>query len=344
MAEPALMKKARTCITPSMLVVLQSAFDLHGGHPSAPVRQSLAMQLGMTPKSVQVWFQNRRQKLRAMHPHPASSRPGPGALLGSSRMHFNSLLGSAALDGMSASSPAADAEDPSPVLRSTRLLPSDLLRSPPGGGVATTLSPALSPALLSALTSLVGRGGASSADALLNRAMLSSLPRHLVTELANLTSAEHELMLLASHLSKRKAQLVANIARHEATGVFKLNGTTDASNLASAPPTDSTLIDQDGQLSPAATTDRPWKPDVSSSSSPALEQETSNTSVPKGESASDAPRTPGRQHLDGQANPPSKATPEDGDSAPAAALSGLHLLSSMATNITSAPAMAISAA
>ena len=29
------------------------------------MRQGLAVQLGMTPKSVQVWFQNRRQKLRA---------------------------------------------------------------------------------------------------------------------------------------------------------------------------------------------------------------------------------------------------------------------------------------
>ena len=37
---------------------------MHVGHPSNEVRQSLANQLQMTPKSVQVWFQNRRQKLR----------------------------------------------------------------------------------------------------------------------------------------------------------------------------------------------------------------------------------------------------------------------------------------
>ena len=50
---------APTCSSHRRLAV-RSAFELHGGHPSAAARQSLALQLGMTPKSVQVWFQARR--------------------------------------------------------------------------------------------------------------------------------------------------------------------------------------------------------------------------------------------------------------------------------------------
>lgn len=54
-------KKKRTRTSPYQLDVLQQTFE-SDPMPSASVRLSLAARLGMTSRSVQVWFQNRRAK------------------------------------------------------------------------------------------------------------------------------------------------------------------------------------------------------------------------------------------------------------------------------------------
>ena len=54
---------------------VRSAFDMHTGHPSNEVRLNLANQLYMSPKSVQVWFQNRRQKLRGQQQQSIDNQP-----------------------------------------------------------------------------------------------------------------------------------------------------------------------------------------------------------------------------------------------------------------------------
>jgi len=53
----------RSTFTPEQLSVLESAF-LVNPLPALAMRHSLAEQLGLTPRTVQVWFQNRRQKVK----------------------------------------------------------------------------------------------------------------------------------------------------------------------------------------------------------------------------------------------------------------------------------------
>ncbi|KAM0684132.1 hypothetical protein MDAP_000872 [Mitosporidium daphniae] len=54
-------KKKRTKTSPYQLEVLQSTFETDP-MPSTGIRAALALHLGMTSRSVQVWFQNRRAK------------------------------------------------------------------------------------------------------------------------------------------------------------------------------------------------------------------------------------------------------------------------------------------
>ncbi|KAL6061706.1 Antirepressor regulating drug resistance protein [Balamuthia mandrillaris] len=56
------MKKRRRTSS-EQLRLLESEFEINQ-HPSLTVRTQLAIQLGMTPRSVQIWFQNRRAKYR----------------------------------------------------------------------------------------------------------------------------------------------------------------------------------------------------------------------------------------------------------------------------------------
>eukprot|EP01104_Vermistella_antarctica_P000092 TRINITY_DN1009_c0_g1_i1.p1 TRINITY_DN1009_c0_g1~~TRINITY_DN1009_c0_g1_i1.p1 ORF type:complete len:351 (+),score=67.42 TRINITY_DN1009_c0_g1_i1:139-1191(+) len=53
--------RARRRTTPSQLLDLQQLYDINP-RPSAHQRATLAKQIGMTPRRVQVWFQNRRSK------------------------------------------------------------------------------------------------------------------------------------------------------------------------------------------------------------------------------------------------------------------------------------------
>ncbi|KAI9097334.1 homeobox domain-containing protein, partial [Phlyctochytrium arcticum] len=56
-------KKKRVRTTATQLAILQQAF-MADPMPSAAVRASVAERLGMTSRSVQVWFQNKRAKLK----------------------------------------------------------------------------------------------------------------------------------------------------------------------------------------------------------------------------------------------------------------------------------------
>ena len=57
-------KFSRTKISAADLSVLIESFDQEP-LPNFEQQQSLAQRLGMTPRSVQIWFQNRRQRLKA---------------------------------------------------------------------------------------------------------------------------------------------------------------------------------------------------------------------------------------------------------------------------------------
>ncbi|KAI8909280.1 hypothetical protein DFJ77DRAFT_116705 [Powellomyces hirtus] len=62
--------RKRSKITPKQLIVLNTVFA-HTFFPSTESRHHIAKETGMTARSVQVWFQNRRQQWRARHGTPA---------------------------------------------------------------------------------------------------------------------------------------------------------------------------------------------------------------------------------------------------------------------------------
>jgi hypothetical protein len=289
------------------------------------------MQLGMTPKSVQVWFQNRRQKLRAMQPQPESTRTVSSVLLGGSQVHLNHHLLGATADPAGYKDTFAD----SPATSGARLPSAEAARSPAGVDAPLSISPTLSPALVASLTALAGKGGVLSTDGLRSRAPLGSIPRHLVAELARLTSAEDELVLLASHLSERKAQLVTSIAQHAATARMKLGEY----------PHDAAPMDDDYNP-PACILPPPHPSPPPGSCSPPYSTHSPSPEEPYHP-------THGRLYIDSPkgdaSSPPSPAYQPDpavqagAACASAAGLSGLHLLSSMATHITAAAAVASAA-
>lgn len=58
------LKPKRRRASPAQLQILSSVFDQTGGFPSTELRRQLAVQLGLTPRTVQIWFQNKRQSLK----------------------------------------------------------------------------------------------------------------------------------------------------------------------------------------------------------------------------------------------------------------------------------------
>ncbi|KAI9349863.1 OTP-paired class homeobox protein, partial [Zopfochytrium polystomum] len=58
-------KSKRRRATAAQLAVLNSVLATTF-FPSTELRQSLAARLGMSPRAVQIWFQNRRQNWRTM--------------------------------------------------------------------------------------------------------------------------------------------------------------------------------------------------------------------------------------------------------------------------------------
>ena len=76
-------RRPKRCkISREQLSVLISSFE-DEPLPNFDQRQTLAKMLGMTPRSVQIWFQNRRQRLKPMQP----KAPSPSGSLGHGGMH-----------------------------------------------------------------------------------------------------------------------------------------------------------------------------------------------------------------------------------------------------------------
>lgn len=93
-------KRCRTIMTPYQSRVLRRVLD-HTAFPSTEVREQLARMLGMKPRTVQIWFQNQRQKSRqGSSASPVMSDGSDCSLSPSASPDFASL--SAAVDFASA--------------------------------------------------------------------------------------------------------------------------------------------------------------------------------------------------------------------------------------------------
>ncbi|KAI9322332.1 homeobox domain-containing protein [Dichotomocladium elegans] len=57
--------RKRTRTSPNQLAILERTFSMHRS-PSGRLREQLSQQLGMTERSIQIWFQNRRAKEKNM--------------------------------------------------------------------------------------------------------------------------------------------------------------------------------------------------------------------------------------------------------------------------------------
>uniref|UniRef100_A0A6B2LJU6 Homeobox domain-containing protein n=1 Tax=Arcella intermedia TaxID=1963864 RepID=A0A6B2LJU6_9EUKA len=69
--------KKRFRTTPHQLQVLEKTYEADK-MPSLALREDLAQKLGMTPRRVQVWFQNKRAKERRNTKSTSSSNPPSG--------------------------------------------------------------------------------------------------------------------------------------------------------------------------------------------------------------------------------------------------------------------------
>ena len=58
-------KRKRRRTSSEQLIVLEKAFQTHTQYPSMAARTQIGQQLDMTPRGVQIWFQNRRAKARS---------------------------------------------------------------------------------------------------------------------------------------------------------------------------------------------------------------------------------------------------------------------------------------
>ncbi|KAI8074380.1 Homeodomain-like protein [Gongronella butleri] len=54
------LKAKRKRASPTQIMVLEHIFE-HTAFPSTALRQELGEKLGMNPRAVQIWFQNKRQ-------------------------------------------------------------------------------------------------------------------------------------------------------------------------------------------------------------------------------------------------------------------------------------------
>ncbi|OAD01867.1 Homeodomain-like DNA binding domain-containing transcription factor, partial [Mucor lusitanicus CBS 277.49] len=55
--------RKRTRATPEQLAVLEKTFNVNPS-PNNRVREQLSRELGMSERSIQIWFQNRRAKVK----------------------------------------------------------------------------------------------------------------------------------------------------------------------------------------------------------------------------------------------------------------------------------------
>merc|ERR1719326_91853 len=81
-------RRPKRCkISREQLAVLISSFE-EEPLPNFDQRQALAKMLGMTPRSVQIWFQNRRQRLKPTQPKSSSGMMGGSISRSGSQQHL----------------------------------------------------------------------------------------------------------------------------------------------------------------------------------------------------------------------------------------------------------------
>lgn len=171
----------------------------------------------MTPKSVQVWFQNRRQKLRgqqnamqqsaAIIAAVAAGRAGAGG-----SPPDEQEISSASSDG------GGDSQQSSARLEHAAAFVPPPARVAPNGMHPHVVAPAMPPPALTPLSLLDDENAAQAAIAALPRPSASlgpTLPAWLLNELASVASAEQDLAVLARNLMQRKVDLLENIRRFE---------------------------------------------------------------------------------------------------------------------------------
>lgn len=66
-------KRKRTVLTAKQHKILMKSFD-YCAFPDAEQRLSLGKILGMSPRTVQIWFQNQRQKIKSQFSESRSSQ------------------------------------------------------------------------------------------------------------------------------------------------------------------------------------------------------------------------------------------------------------------------------
>ena len=188
---------------PDTLLRRRSAFDMHMGHPSNEARQHLANQLHMSPKSVQVWFQNRRQKLRGQQQAnvtrwtdtTANNKPAVVTHPATSSAEVDWILPTQIGD--------ADRREtlhPYALQATPRVVPSP--QSAAAYDVGAAAAPVMHPA----------QGYALPRPCDFQTTML---PAHILSELASVSAAEQDLALFARQLMQRKVELLDTIRRLE---------------------------------------------------------------------------------------------------------------------------------
>jgi len=202
-------RKPRTCITPTMLAVLQSAFDMHMGHPSNEARQRLANQLHMSPKSVQVWFQNRRQKLRGQQQATiiAAASNEPAVVVRPVVQRQIDMVQQQIDDADRRETVHPYAMQATPRVAAAQRYEESAAAYEPGAGAATAMHPAQG-------YSLPRPGDFQT----------TTLPAHILSELVSVSAAEQDLAHFARQLMQRKVELLDNIQRLEQQSAASRHG------------------------------------------------------------------------------------------------------------------------
>ena len=172
---------------------------MHVGHPSSEVRQSLANQLQMTPKSVQVWFQNRRQKLRGQQQAmaiAAASSSEPSAAV-------HPVMVQRQIDAVQQQVDDAG--------RREAVRPYPMQATPHAFEAAASAA--------AVMHTVQGYPLPRPGDL-----QTTTLPAHILSELASVSAAEQDLAQLANQLMQRKVALLDNIQRLEQQSAASRHG------------------------------------------------------------------------------------------------------------------------
>ena len=177
------------------------------GHPSNEVRQSLANQLQMTPKSVQVWFQNRRQKLRGQQQAMAmASSSEPSAAV-------HPVMVQRQIDAVQQQVDDAgrrEAVRPYPMQATPRVA-----RRYDQSAAAYEAAAGAAAVMHTVQGYPLPRPGDF---------QTTTLPAHILSELASVSAAEQDLAHLTRQLMQRKVELLDNIQRLEQQSAASRHG------------------------------------------------------------------------------------------------------------------------